>query len=114
MKILKNEHLSQEDKTFFQEAIHIFWDVNREKIELDKHYRSVITRVLNFGSLEEVQKIFSLYTEEAIKNCLINPIKGDWHPRTYKAFCNLFNITGNKKAENILYRGRQSRRNTYL
>jgi len=102
MEILKPQHPTPDDQNFLMGATLMFWDINKTKIDFKKHYRSIITRVLNYGSLEETQRLFQIYTESAIKEALIHPIRGEWHPKIYKAFCNLFSLPVEKKAFNVL------------
>jgi hypothetical protein len=104
MEILKPQHPSPEDQKFLRSATHIFWELDKTQLNFEKHYRGIITRVLNYGSPEEIQLIFRVYTEEAMKEVLIHPIRGDWYPRVYEAFCNLFEVPSDEKAMNVLYK----------
>lgn len=46
---------------------HIFWDVNINSIDYQKHARLVIERVVTFGNLEDWHKIKSFYGLAKIK-----------------------------------------------
>ena len=62
----------------------------------------IITQTLNYGLLDEIQALFKVYPVEIIKQALDNPLKGVWNPKTYKAFCNLYDISPQAKAINRL------------
>ena len=109
MEIFKPQHPSPDDQEFLMGATRIFWDLDKTKLDFERHYRGIITRVLNYGSFEDVQRISQIYQQGAIKEVLANPIRGDWFPRTYKAFCNIFNVQPDNKAFNILYVGQKIR-----
>lgn len=44
----------------------LFWDVDPDTIDLDKHARYVIERVLNFGTDEEVRWMWRTYPRTLI------------------------------------------------
>jgi FMN phosphatase YigB (HAD superfamily) len=108
MEILNPQHPSPSDQEFLRNSTHIFWDVDKTKLDFQRHYRSIITLVLNYGSFEDIQHLFRIYKEDAIKEVLIHPIRGEWFPRTYRAFCNLFDIPLDEKAFNILHIGKKA------
>lgn len=109
MEVIKPKQLTPDDQNFLLSATHIFWDVDKSKLDFEKHYRSIITQVLNYGSPEDVQRIFRIYNEDAMKDTLRRPIKGVWFPHLYKAFCCLFDVAPDKKANNIMYLGKKTR-----
>ena len=82
----------------------IFWDIDISKLDFRKNYKLIITQILNYGYVDEIQCIFQIYSQETIRKVLDNPIKGVWFPKTYKAFCRLLDVTPQDKAINILYR----------
>ena len=51
----------------------LFWDVDPETIDLEKHARYVIERVLDFGTKEEVSWLFSRYQRRKIAETLARP-----------------------------------------
>lgn len=51
----------------------LFWDVDPDTIDLDKHARYVIERVLDFGTDEEVRWMFRQYPREKIAGVLKLP-----------------------------------------
>lgn len=50
----------------------LFWDVNVNEVDLDKHRASVIERIAMRGRLEEFQAMVEFYGREAVKNTLVN------------------------------------------
>ena len=46
----------------------LFWDTKPENIDLQKHARYIVERVINRGSLADWKKIKQLYGLEKIKN----------------------------------------------
>jgi len=109
MEILKQTAKAQSYRNRLYEIFpQVFWDVEVKKLDIEKHYRLIITQIINYGSATNIRCLFQVYEEEAIKEVLIHPIRGVWFPRTYKAFCNLFDIPYDEKAFNILHLRRQA------
>jgi len=59
----------------------LFWDVDPDTIDLEKHARYVIERVLDFGSDEEVRWLFKRYPREKIAGVLKLP-RGQVDPKS--------------------------------
>ena len=51
----------------FPFAQNLFWDANIEGIELQKHKRYIIERVLTRGRIEDFRKLLTLYSNDEIK-----------------------------------------------
>ncbi len=79
-----------------------FWDIDTNKLDLKDHYKLIITQAINYGSVQTIKQVFQLYSREAIRQILKHPIRGAWFPKTYKAFCNLFDVVPDKSAVNIM------------
>ncbi len=79
-----------------------FWDIDTTELDMKDHYKLIITQAINYGSVQTIRQVFQLYSREAIKQILKHPIKGSWFPKTYKAFCNLFDVEPDKSAVNIM------------
>ena len=60
----------------------IFWDIDISKLDFRKNYKLIITQILNYGYVDEIQCIFQIYSHETIRKVLDNPIKGVWFPKT--------------------------------
>jgi len=50
----------------------LFWDVDVNSIDLQKHKASIIERITMRGQLEEFQAMVKYYGKETVKNVLIN------------------------------------------
>ncbi len=103
-ELFKNIESLQADKNKLRQNFRrMFWDVDTTKLDFEKHYKGIITQVLNYGYPEEIQALFGIYSKDIIKKVLGNPIKGVWFPKIYKAFCSLLDVKPQKKAINILF-----------
>jgi len=51
----------------------LFWDVDPETIDLEKHARYVIERVLDFGTDEEARWVYHRYPHRRIREVIDNP-----------------------------------------
>lgn len=71
----------------------LFWDIEYEKLDINKHKRLIVERVLTLGNLEEFFYLLNQYDSEA----LINEIKqiGYLDPKTISFVVSFFKI--NKK-----------------
>jgi hypothetical protein len=50
----------------------LFWDVNVETIDLQKHRASVIERITSRGRLDEFRAMLRFYGRETVKRDLLN------------------------------------------
>ncbi|KKQ18315.1 MAG: hypothetical protein US31_C0006G0046 [Berkelbacteria bacterium GW2011_GWA1_36_9] len=44
----------------------IFWDLDAEKLDIEKNSRQIIERILEWGDLEQVHWMFKIYPKEQI------------------------------------------------
>ena len=51
----------------------LFWDVDPKTIDLEKHARYVIERVLDFGTDKEARWVYRLYPHSRIREVIDNP-----------------------------------------
>ncbi len=51
---------------------HLFWDVDSEKFDLEKHAVQMIQKVLEFGKIEDWELLKLYYGLEKIKNVSLN------------------------------------------
>ncbi len=49
-----------------------FWDVSLNEIDLEKHKKFIITRILNEGDHQAVAWLFDTYDKETIKKALLS------------------------------------------
>jgi hypothetical protein len=71
-------------------SIHLFWDVDYDAINWDKHRGFVISRVLSRGSLEDWKEIISFYGMEKIMLALLHARYLDKRTLNFSSF--YFNI----------------------
>ncbi|MCK5528228.1 MAG: hypothetical protein KAI74_00980 [Kiritimatiellae bacterium] len=69
---------------------HLFWDVEKHDIDLTKHQRFIITRVLDRGTSRDVRLIWSYYGEDSVKNAIMNA--PSLQRKTISFFANQFQI----------------------
>ena len=50
----------------------LFWDVNVEEVDLEKHRASVIERIATRGRWDEFRALVNFYGREVVKNTLLN------------------------------------------
>lgn len=111
-EVFKQKESQAEQKQLRQSFKRIFWDIDTERLDFGRHYKLIITQVLNYGYPEEIQALFRIYAEDTIREVLKNPVKGVWAPRTYNAFCRLLDVEPQKKAVNILFVDKKKRKKT--
>jgi hypothetical protein len=49
-----------------------FWDIDFDKLNLEKHRNFILERLLNYGSFSTFSWIFQTYTKEEVKQLLKN------------------------------------------
>lgn len=81
----------------------VFWDLDINKLDLEKHAKLIITQVINYGYPHEIRKMFQIYSDEIVRETLEHPIHGVWFPVTYHAFCNMLDAQADQQAINMLY-----------
>lgn len=65
----------------------LFWDVNVESIDLEKHRAAVIERITTRGRIEEFKSMLKYYGKETVKTTLLNTRYLD---KVTLAFCSVF------------------------
>lgn len=66
------------------------WSYNIDALDISRDKRRIITNVLNFGTSEATNWLFSTYTKEDIKDCLINPLPGEWNNKSMALWSLIF------------------------
>lgn len=102
---------SEEKRKLRKTFERVFWDIDTNRLDFEKNHKIIITQIINYGFIEEIQALFKVYPEATISDALANPIKGVWEPKIYKAFCNLLDVDFNKKAVNILFKEKEKKVN---
>jgi hypothetical protein len=63
-----------------EHVLKLFWDADKSKINVQRHTRYIICRVLDFGDSPEVAWLFGIYGQEAIKDVVASDTH--LHPKT--------------------------------
>jgi hypothetical protein len=67
---------------------HLFWDVDRDRIDPETHARFLISRIMDRGTREDVRAAWSYYGGECIREALVEaPSLGS---KTISFFANQF------------------------
>ena len=48
----------------------LFWDINKEKLDINLHKKNVIERIINYGELRDWKWLLMVYGKKAIKETL--------------------------------------------
>ncbi len=106
-EVPKNNERSLNAQTQLRQTFErIFWDIDVSQLDFAKNEKLIVTQTINYGHYDEIQALFQVYPVETIKQALENPLKGVWNPKTYKAFCNLYDVEPQKKAVNRLFQAK--------
>lgn len=75
------------------------WSYDLSEIDLDNPNDQgvIITQVLNYGTLKDVQWLFKTYSPQKIKKIIKNPHRGVWFPETLNYWDRLFRLNIPKK-----------------
>lgn len=66
------------------------YDINTLDIARDK--RRIITQVLNFGTKKATDWLFETYTKEDMRDCLVNPLPGEWNKKSIAFWSFIMNV----------------------
>ncbi len=69
---------------------HLFWDVDRSSVDAEKHRKFIIPRIMDRGTLDDVQAAWRYYGEEKIREALLNARV--LHKKTIAFFANQFQL----------------------
>jgi len=78
------------------------WSYDISALDLARDKRRIITNVLNFGTKEATDWLFEIYTKEDIKDCLINPLPGEWNNKSIAFWSLLMDIKPGQTSVRIL------------
>jgi hypothetical protein len=81
-------------------VLKLFWDADKSGIDIEKHSRYIICRVLDFGDTPEVRWLFDTYGEEAIKQVVA--ASPALHPKSLNHWRKRFGLaTDDTKADRV-------------
>ncbi len=58
------------------------WSYDIEKIDLVRDKKRIITNILNLGSANAVEWLFSVYSHKDIEETVSNPLPGEWNKKS--------------------------------
>lgn len=58
------------------------WSYDISVLDIARDKRRIITNVLNFGTKKATDWLFERYTKKDVKDCLINPLPGEWNKKS--------------------------------
>lgn len=58
------------------------WSYDIDALDIVRDKKRIITNVLNFGTSKATNWLFDTYTKQDIKNCLLNPLPGEWNNKS--------------------------------
>jgi hypothetical protein len=74
------------------------WSYDLDKLDVEKDKRRIITNVLNLGTKEVCDLLFSIYSKEDIKKEVVNPLPGEWNKKSLNYWSIIFNIQPKQNA----------------
>ena len=62
----------------------LFWDADIDALDLHRHQRAIIARVLNYGNMQDWQWLIEQYGEAAVRTEALSPGRSSIRPRTQR------------------------------
>ncbi|MEX1027639.1 MAG: hypothetical protein WD049_06490 [Candidatus Paceibacterota bacterium] len=59
-----------------------FWSYNFDALDVESDKKRILTQILNLGSKEATDWLFSTYTKEEIADAIENPLPGEWNKKS--------------------------------
>ena len=69
----------------------LFWDTDTNTIDIIKHKRYIIERILKFGDLEDYRWMCNTYSTKDVKNVILEK-RSDLDPKSINFWCHNFGI----------------------
>ena len=73
------------------------WSYDIEKLDLERDFKRIATNILIYGDMNAVCWLFNTFNYEQIKKIVLDPLKGDWDPKSLSFWSGYFNVAFNKK-----------------
>lgn len=77
------------------------WSYDLSKIDLYDDKKRIITNVLNLGTKEATDWVFSTYGKKDIIDAVENPFSGEWNKKSLNFWSFIFDIKTNYSSRNI-------------
>jgi len=68
------------------------WSYDIDALDISRDKKRIITNVLNLGTSQATNWLFSTYAREDIKDCLTNPLPGEWNNKSMALWSLLFEV----------------------
>lgn len=68
------------------------WSYDISQVDSDKEKKRIITNILNFGTKEATDWLFSKFEKEDICKALENPFPGEWNKKSINFWSIVLNI----------------------
>lgn len=81
----------------------VLWSYDTSKIDLIDHKKIIISQVLNFGTKEATDWLFSTYSEDEIRNIANQIPTGQWDRKSLALWSLFLNIRPTTKYERIMH-----------
>jgi hypothetical protein len=71
-------------------STHLYWDVDRAGVDVDRHRRFMIPRIMDRGALSDVTAAWAYYGEACVRSTLLNA--RSLNKKTIAFFANQFDL----------------------
>ena len=78
------------------------WSYDTNSLDLTRDKRRIITNVLNLGTSQATDWLFEVYTKDDIKNCLTNPLPGEWNKKSLNFWSLIFEVQSHQPTVRFL------------
>ncbi len=85
----------------------LFWDTDISKLDVKKHSRSIIERILQFGDMDDYNWMRENYSKDEIKNVIIEE-RSPLNARAINFWCRGFGIDQSICTKKLLAKTQQS------
>jgi len=75
----------------------ILWSYDISKMDIIKDKREIITQILNYGAWNDIKLLNKYYSEEDIKEVVLNPRRGVWFEKVLNFWTKVLNIEIDKE-----------------
>jgi len=82
--------------------VHPFlWSYDVSRLDIEKDKKRIITNVLNFGTDDAIEWLFTTYTRPDIIGVLQDPLPGEWNKKSLCLWSLVFGVTAEIKTRHI-------------
>ncbi len=77
------------------------WSYDIKALDISRDKKRIITNVLNLGTSEATRWLFNTYTKQDIKECLLNPLPGEWNSKSMNFWSLVLDVKPGSTKRNI-------------